>query len=157
MTESVTNDIACSVKDPNVPSDAPIREQYPYQPLQALRTRKIPITDLTGRSNGYGKDLKFNTKLNDSYDDLRMRRKAEYLKYRGLTNPGYNLNNFSDVVNNPARNIFSNAKLRQIALVNKTVNCNLPVTLTLPTNSGVVDNKFEGYYLSKNVTFFQYL
>ena len=157
MTESVTTDSACSLRDPSVPIDASIREQYPYQPLQILRTRNIPITNLTGRSNGYGKDLKFNTKLNDSYDDLRMRRKAEYLKYRGLTNPGYNLNNFSDIVNNPSRNIFSNAKLRQIALVSKTVNCNLPVTLTAPTNSGVVDNKFDGYYLSKNVDFYNFL
>lgn len=148
---------ACSLKDPNVPIDAPIREQYPYQPLQLLRTPAIPIGigDLVGRTTGAG--VVFDTKLNNSYDDLKMRRKAEYLKYRGVTNAGYNLNNFSDVVNNKARNRFSSAKLRQIALVSKTVNCNGIVTYTLPTNAGVIDNNFKGYYLSKDVEFYNSL
>jgi hypothetical protein len=86
-----------------------------------------------------------------------MRRKAEYLKYRGVTNAGYNLNKFSDIVNNPGRKTFSSATLRQIALNSNVINCNGIVTYTLPTNAGVIDNKFKGYYLSKDVQFFNSL
>ena len=146
---------ACSIKDVNAPADASIREQFPFQPLQNLRTPAVPITDLTGRTSGTG--IKFDTRLNNSYDDLKMRRKAEYLKYRGVTNPGYNLNNFSNIVNNPGRKRFSSATLRQIALNNQITNCNGIITYTLPTNAGVVDNNFKGYYLSNDVEFFNSL
>jgi len=155
FTVSVTNTPACSIKDETVPNDASIREKYPYQPLKLLRTPAIPITDLTGRSKGTG--VQFDTRLNNSYDDLKMRRKAEYLKYRGVTNPGYNLNNFSAIVNNPGRKRFSSATLRQIALTSETINCNGVITYTPPTNAGVVDNHFKGYYLSNDVEFFNSL
>jgi len=156
FTISVTRKTpACSTKDADAPIDASLREQYPYQPLQILRTPSTPITDLTGRTNGSG--IKFDTRLNNSYDELKMRRKAEYLKYRGVTNPGYNLNKFSDIVKNQGRKRFSSAKLRQIALTSTVINCNGLVTYTLPTNAGVVDNNFKGYYLSNDVEFFNSL
>ena len=156
FTTSVTRrTAACSLKDTEAPIDATLREQYPYQPLQLLRTPSTPITDLSGRTKGTG--IKFDTRLNNSYDDLKMRRKAEYLKYRGVSNPGYNLNNFSDVVKNQGRKRFSSAKLRQIALTSTVINCNGVVTYTPPTNAGVVDNKFKGYYLSNDVEFFNSL
>jgi hypothetical protein len=151
----ITKNPSCSLKDPTVPDNAPIIEQYPYLPLKNLRTPAIPIKDLTGRNTG--NNIRFNTRLNNSYDELKMRRKAEYLKYRGVTNAGYNLNNFSDVVKNRGRNIYSSATLRQVALNNTTINCNLPVTYTLPTNAGVVDNNSKGYYLSKDVDLFNSL
>ena len=156
FTISVTRKTpACSIKDADAPIDATLREQYPYQPLQFLRTPTTPITDLTGRTNG--SRIKFDTRLNNSYDELKMRRKAEYLKYRGVTNAGYNLNKFSDIVNNQGRKSFSSAKLRQIALTSKVINCNGVVTYTLPTNAGIVDNNFKGYYLSNDVEFFNSL
>jgi hypothetical protein len=143
---------ACGLKDLSSSESAKVRHEYPYIPLKHLRTPSIPITDLN-RNKGLG--INFDT-LN-SYDELKMRRKAEYLKYRGLTNAGYNLNNFSAVVNNPGRKPFSSATLRQIALDNQTINCNGIVNITLPTNAGVVDNNFKGYYLSNNVPFFDSL
>jgi hypothetical protein len=146
---------ACNTKDEDAIFNSRVRHQYPYIPLKHLRTPVIPITDLSGRSKGNG--IIFNTRLNNTYDELKMRRKAEYLKYRGVTNAGYNLNNFSAIVNNPARKSFSSATLRQIALDNQTVNCNSVVTYTLPTNAGVVDNNFKGYYLSNDVEFFNSL
>jgi hypothetical protein len=138
---------------------------YPYLGLIQLRTIGsnkynpiIPITTLNGRTNGYGGNLKFdsNALLFSTYDDFKMRRKAEYLKYRGVNNAGFKTNEFSSVVSNQARKTYSSAKLRQIALQNSNLTCNTTV-LTPPSNSGIRDPNFAGYYLSPLVQFKNYL
>ena len=139
---------------------------YPYLGLIQLRTvgankynPNIPITTLNGRTNGYAGNLKFdpNSILFSSYEDLQMRRKAEYLKYRGVNNAGYKQNVFSNIVNNQGRKMYSSAKLRQIALTNSTISCGDSTVITPPSNSGIRDPNFAGYYLSPLVQFHNYL
>jgi hypothetical protein len=158
---STTN--ACYDADKVDPRNSTIN--YPYLGLIQLRTVGankynpiIPITTLNGRTNGYGGNLKFdeNTLLFSTYEDLKMRRKAEYLKYRGVNNVGFKSNEFSSMVSNQARKIYSSAKLKQIASSNATITCNSAV-LTPPSNSGIRDPNFAGYYLSPFVQFKNYL
>ena len=139
---------------------------YPYLGLIQLRTvgankynPVIPITTLSGRTNGYAGNLKFdsNSILFSSYEDLQMRRKAEYLKYRGVNNPGYKSNDFSNLVSNQSRKIYSSAKLRAIVASNSTISCNNNIVITPPSNAGIKDQKFAGYYLSPLVQFQNYL
>lgn len=158
---STTN--ACYDADKIDPRNTTVN--YPYLGLIQLRTIGsnkynpiIPITTLNGRTNGYGGNLKFdsNLLLFSSYEDLQMRRKAEYLKYRGVNNPGFKTNEFSNIVGNQARRVYSSAQLRQIASENATLTCNSTV-LTPPSNSGIRDPNFPGYYLSPLVQFKNYL
>lgn len=160
-TETKAN--ACYDADKIDPRNTTVN--YPYLGLIQLRTVGsnkynpiIPITTLNGRTNGYGGNLKFdsNALLFSSYDDFKMRRKAEYLKYRGVNNPGFKTNEFSSIVSNQARKTYSSAKLRQIALENANLTCNTTV-LTPPSNSGIRDPNFAGYYLSPLVQFKNYL
>lgn len=158
---STTN--ACYDADKIDPQNTIVK--YPYLGLIQLRTvgankynPNIPVTTLNGRTNGYGGNLKFDTNatLFSSYENLQMRRKAEYLKYRGVNNAGFKPNDFSNIVSNQARKIYSSAKLRQIASENATLTCNTTV-LTPPSNSGIRDPNFAGYYLSPLVQFKNYL
>jgi len=159
---STTN--ACYDADKIDPRNTTVN--YPYLGLIQLRTvgsnkynPNIPVTTLNGRTNGYGGNLKFDTNatLFSSYENLQMRRKAEYLKYRGVNNPGYKSNEFSNIVSNQARKNYSAAKIRELALTSTTISCNNAVVITPPSNSGINDPNFPGYYLSPLVQFRNYL
>lgn len=123
-----------------------------YPGLVFLRTPKNlnKITSLTGRTSGT------NVKFYDagpSYEDYKMRRKAEILKFRnGINGPGVDTsgrNSFKDVVKRGSN--FSQAKLKQLLGVNCT---NTTLIISSPTQSGVYINNSPGYYLDTSVIYY---
>lgn len=108
------------------------------QALVDLRSgaKSIPITDITGRIQ-----LESNIFIGGiAYEDYAMRRKAEALQY--------NKNRTSE----SQKVIFSKMQFRKrVRNVDLTKNC--PVLVFPPSNSGVTDLKFSGYYLNKEVPF----
>ena len=111
------------------------------QPLVDLRQGKsgvnIPITELGGRTR-IDNNIFVNTL---TYEDLAMRRKAEVLQYNG--------NNTND----SQKRLFSKMQFRKkMRNVDTTNTC--PTIIYPPSNSGVIDMKFSGYYLNKNVPYY---
>ena len=108
------------------------------QALVDLRSgaTSIPITDITGRIQ-----LESNIFIGGiAYEDYAMRRKAEALQY--------NKNRTSE----SQKVMFSKMQFRKrVRNVDLTKNC--PVLVFPPSNSGVTDLKFSGYYLNKEVPF----
>ncbi len=129
-----------------------------------INLRKNPYTyDLIGRTNG--DNIKFNLGLSSTYNDFKMRRKAEILQYKSSINsnsPGY-VKTDSEIYghlmkgNNP--NGYSKYRLKQILLNNnEDVNCNRVVGRP-PSNSGIWFNdtspeSSDGLYLDKKVLFY---
>jgi hypothetical protein len=111
------------------------------QPLVDLRQGKtgvnIPTTELGGR-------IRINNNLFVNaltYEDLAMRRKAEVLQYNG--------NNTND----SQKRLFSKMQFRKrMRNVDTTNTC--PTIIYPPSNSGVTDMMFSGYYLNKNVPYY---
>jgi hypothetical protein len=142
----------------------------PYEGLMSLRVNgmnndRIPITSIEGRRPGV--KVPFNVGLSSDYEDFKMRRKAETLKFRnGLSATGYNRTaseRFSDYVK-PAKGAgISRAHLQRILAENNGTipdNCipNNAIILSSPSKSGVRgDNKTPGYYLDPNVTYYPIL
>ena len=123
-----------------------------YPGLVFLRTPNNlnKITSLAGRTNGT------NVKFYDtgpSYEDYKMRRKAEVLKFRnGVNAPGVDTsgrNSFKDVVKRGSN--FSQAKLKQLLGENCT---NTTLIISSPSKSGVYINNSPGYYLDTNVIYY---
>ena len=106
-------------------------------------TNGTPNTTTVGRLNG--KQIDFS-KL--SYNDYSMRRKAEVLQYNNI-NPITNKSDFSKLVKQPGT--YSQATLQR--LINLRVNDNCPITITPPSNSGVIDRNTPGLYLDVNVPY----
>jgi len=141
-----------------------------FQPLIQLRTIGSnpnnpipPVTTLFGR--GQGAQISFNVGLGSDYESLKMRRKAETLKYRNSNNnPGVTLTTkelFKNIVKYGGAYNFSKARLNQLLKDNNgTLPCNIginngnPITITPPTNSGIHDPSFEGYYLNPYVPYY---
>lgn len=126
--------------------------------------RRNPNTfNLIGRLNG--DNIKFNTGLASSYNDFKMRRKAEILQYKNTINtnsPGYvrtNSDIYKDVVKGSGSNTYSKYKLKMlIETNNEDVNCNRIIGKP-PSNSGIwfndkSEDSKEGLYLDKNVRFY---
>jgi hypothetical protein len=108
------------------------------QPLVDLRSGKtgVPITDVTGRvsiqSNIFVGGL--------TYDDYAMRRKAETLQY--------NKNSSKDTKKALFGKMQYRKKMKNVDLTNSC-----PVVIYPPSNSGVNDLVFPGYYYNKNVPY----
>lgn len=124
---------------------------------------RVPITTLEGRLTG--QNIKFNTAaIGTSYEDYKMRRKAEVLKYRHGTNaPGIMLTSkqaYNNVVQKNAPNTFSSTRLKQLLEENngnipeKCLNTNKIWVMNPPSNSGVRDYKMPGYYLDPYVPYY---
>lgn len=128
--------------------------------LRTLGTNQtFPITSLSGRSQGSQVKISPGTGL--SYDVLKMRRKAEVLQYKNVeSNSGIVLTKkqlLSNVVNTGGSYHFSKAKITQ--LINEQ-NCKvgldkgIPLEKSRPSNSGISDNEFEGYYLNTYIPYY---
>jgi hypothetical protein len=122
-----------------------------------------PITTLVGRLQG--NQIPFNVGLGSDYESLKMRRKAETLKFRNSkNNPGVELSTkqlFTNIVKNGGAYHFSRTRLLQLLKANNGnlpcdigVNNGNPITVTPPSNSGINDSTFEGYYLNPYVPYF---
>lgn len=131
-------------------------EINPYQSLILLRTiglerNRIPITSLEGRTTG--NNIVFTPTA--TYQDYKMRRKAEVLKYRlGNNAPGVIRTNkeiYKGLLTTN-RNNYSSTKLKQLILENQS--CNSTNVISKPYQSGVNDPYFPGYYLDPNIGYF---
>jgi protein associated with RNAse G/E len=122
-----------------------------------------PITTLVGREQG--NNIQFNVGLGSDYESLKMRRKAETLKYRNSpNNPGIILTTktlFANIVKNGGAYHFSKARLKQLLKDNNGklpcdigINNGYPFVITPPTNSGIHDSTFEGYYLNPYIPYY---
>jgi len=128
----------------------------PNNPIQ-------PITTLVGRTQG--NQIPFNIGLGSDYESLKMRRKAETLKFRNSNNnPGVTLTTkelYSHMVKFGGAYHFSKTRLKQLLKENNgTLPCNIgvnngnPIVITSPSNSGIHDSTFEGYYLNPYVAYY---
>ncbi len=110
-----------------------------------IRTPGVPITTLNGRLTGT--DISFNT---TSYDEYKMRRKAEVLQYKTIQINSQNKKmTFSNVVNNGGS--YSQAQLKKIANT-QTTNC--PIVENPATNSGVKAEYKMNYVYNTNITYY---
>ena len=110
-----------------------------------IRTPGVPITTLNGRLTGT--DISFNT---TSYDEYKMRRKAEVLQYKTIITQSQNKRmSFSNAVNNGGS--YSQAQLKKIA---NTQEINCPIVESPATNSGVNAEYKMKYYYNTNITYY---
>ena len=110
-----------------------------------IRTPGVPITTLNGRITGT--DISFNT---ISYDEYKMRRKAEVLQYKTIiTNSQNKKMSFSSAVNNGGS--YSQAQLKKIANI-QAINC--PIIKNPATNSGVNAEYKMKYYYNTNIIYY---
>jgi len=122
----------------------------------------IPVTTLEGRTQGA--QVKIDEGVGLSYEVLKMRRKAEILKYKNLDSiSGGTLTkkqSLSNLVNQGGSYQYSKAKIERLIREQNCIvglNVGIPAEKTAPTKSGIVDPKFEGYYLNTNVPFYKSL
>jgi hypothetical protein len=137
-----------------------------FSALIALRTYGsnpsnpiIPITTLVGRTQG--SQVKIAPELGISYEELKMRRKAEVLEYKSTETSHIGAftkkQNFSNLANNGGSYYYSKARINKLI---KESNCKIgvdngsPLVKTPPTNSGIVDPHFEGYYLNPYIPYY---
>jgi hypothetical protein len=129
-----------------------------------INLRKNPKTfNLIGRTNG--DNIKFNQGLLSSYNDYKMRRKAEILQYKNNINsnsPGYTKTDneiYTEIIKGNSANGYSKNRLQQILLNNnEDINCNRVISKP-PSNSGIWFNDsspeiVDGLYLDKNIKFY---
>lgn len=110
-----------------------------------IRTPGVPITTLDGRTTGT--DISFNT---TSYEEYKMRRKAEVLQYKTIITQSQNKKmSFSSAVNNGGS--YSQAQLKKIANI-QAINC--PIVKNPATNSGVNAEYKMKYYYNTNITYY---
>ena len=109
---------------------------------QLVVTSGIQITTLDGRLTGNNVNF-----MNFTYNDLKMRRKAEVLKYISQTNTTQN-KNYSNLVNSSG--YYSRAKLVSF-LKNKTQEC--PGKISSSSCIGV-KGSLNNYYYDPNVPYF---
>jgi len=110
-----------------------------------IRTPGVPITTLDGRLRG--KDISFNT---TSYEEYKMRRKAETLQYNKIeTTSQTKKKQFANIVNNGKQ--YSQAQLKKIANT-QAINC--PIVEYPATNSGVNAEYKMKYYYNTNIKYY---
>jgi hypothetical protein len=122
----------------------------PTANLLALRINDTisQVTTLTGRSNGYRVPLG-----TFSFADYKMRRKAESLQYKKNQNSLSTKQQFAKIASTTSGSYYySSQDLTQ--KITAGLNCpNLDVIPRPPTNSGIRDNKYPGYYYDVSVPY----
>jgi hypothetical protein len=109
-----------------------------------IRTPGVPITTLDGRLRG--KDISFNT---TSYEEYKMRRKAEVLQYKTIeTIYQTKKTEYANIVNNGKS--YSQAQLKKLA---NTQQQNCPIVSYPATNSGVNAEYKMKYYYNTNIRY----
>jgi len=108
---------------------------------QVVNTPGVPITSIDGRLKG--NQINF---LNYTYSDLKMRRKAEVLKYIP-SNENTTKSSYSYITKN---NYYSQAKLKEF-INRQTVDC--PDKTSTSSCSGVVGSNTI-YYLDRKIPYF---
>ena len=118
-----------------------------------------PITTLVGRTQG--SQVRINPGEGMSYEVLKMRRKAEILKYKNLeSNPGVTFTKkqaLSNVVKVGGSSRYSQAKIKKLLEEQNCkvgLNQGIPLEKTPPSNSGIIDPTFEGYYLNTYIPYY---
>lgn len=121
-----------------------------------------PVTTLDGRLQG--NQIPFNIGLGSDYESLKMRRKAETLKFRNSNNAGITLTTkqlYTNIVKNGGAYHFSRTRLNQLLDANNGrlpcdigVNNGNPIVISSPNNSGINDSTFEGYYLNPYIPYY---
>lgn len=118
----------------------------------------IPVTTLVGRSQG--SNVKIDAGTGMSYDVLKMRRKAEILKYKGIENKTGNTltkkQQISNVINYGGSYRYSQAKINKLIQEQNCIlglNKGIPIEKTAPTKSGIIDPNYEGYYLNSYIPY----
>ena len=107
------------------------------------------ITTLNGRLTGTKVDL---TKF--SFFDYQMRRKAESLQYRKNQSYLSKKQQYSKITKSTSGSYYYSSKDITQLLNSQNLNCpNLDVIVRVPTNSGVHDYKYPGYYYDANVPY----
>jgi|LauGreSuBDMM15SN_2_FD.fasta_scaffold86513_2 hypothetical protein len=122
----------------------------PTANLLSLRTNDVisQVSTLIGRSNGYRVPLG-----TFSFADFKMRRKAETLQYKKNQNSLSTKQQFAKISKTTSGSYYySSQDLTQ--KIAAGLNCpNLDVIPRPPTNSGIRDNKYPGYYYDINVPY----
>jgi hypothetical protein len=122
----------------------------PIANLLSLRTNDpiSKITTLEGRSAGYRVPIG-----TFSFADYKMRRKAETLQYKKNKNTFSIKQQFAQISKTSSGSYYySSQDLTQ--KITGGLNCpNLDVIPRPPTNSGIRDNKYPGYYYDINVPY----
>ena len=108
---------------------------------QLVITPGVPITTIDGRLNG--RQINF---IKYTYNDLKMRRKAEVLKYLP-SNEITTKSNYSYITKN---NYYSQSKLKQL-INQRSADC--PEKASSSSSSGVIGSNTI-YYLDPNVPFY---
>ena len=124
----------------------------PGASLLGLRQMELTsrITSLNGRSNG----IKINlTKFN--FFQYQMRRKAETLQYRKNQSYLSKKQQYSKITKTSSGSYYYSSKDVTQKLNSQNLNCpNLDVIPRPPTNSGVRDYKYPGYFYNVNVPYY---
>jgi len=109
-----------------------------------IRTPGVPITTLDGRLRG--NNISFNI---TSYDEYKMRRKAEVLQYNTIeTTYQTKKTEYANIVNNGKS--YSQAQIKKIA---NTQQQNCPIVEYPATNSGVNAEYKMKYYYNTNIKY----
>jgi len=107
------------------------------------------ITTLNGRLTGNKVDL---TKF--TFFDYEMRRKAETLQYRKNQSYLSKKQQYAKITNTKGGSYYYSSQDVTQKLNSQNANCpNLDVMVRYPTNSGVHDYKYPGYYYNANVPY----
>jgi hypothetical protein len=115
-----------------------------YSGLAALRTMTPPNITRTGRLPNLV--MNFSLYKQSDYD---MRKKAETLQHRKNQTPFSRKSQYSQVSKNGSYFYSSQGVLQRIE--SRLVCPNLDLIVRPPTNSGIRDYTFPGYYLNNNV------
>jgi hypothetical protein len=104
----------------------------------------IPVTTLVGRTQG--SNVPIDAGIGLSYDALKMRRKAEILKYKGIENKTGNTltkkQQISNVINYGGSYRYSQAKINKLIQEQNCIlvlNKGIPIEKTAPNKSGIID------------------
>ena len=115
-----------------------------YSGLAVLRSMKIPITTRIGRIPILTMD--FSSFKQSDYD---MRKKAEVLQYRKNQTPFSKKYQYAQISKNNSYYYSNQALLKKIE--SGLICPRLDLIVNPPTNSGIHDYTFPGYYLDVNV------
>lgn len=136
--------------DPNSPRDA-------LQRLRILKTRETGSVQQIPNTVGRVRSLNLNIGQDYTYETLKMRRKAQILKYQNNQNTQTvtKKQNYTNVVKGLNQRYSSNTRLKQLLENNKCNNSKVPI-YKKALNSGIKNDPTLLIY-NKNIPFYSQL
>jgi hypothetical protein len=116
-----------------------------YSGLAKLRSMSVPISRV-GRQRSMFIDFE-----KYSVDDYAMRQKAQTLQYTKNQNTLTKKQQYGNITQSKGGSYFFSSRDVSQRIVSNLICPSLDLSVTPPTNSGVHDYKFPGYYLDNNV------